>query len=188
MTDRPAPGYTPARGEAKFPDLTLHKLIKVPMRELYKTKPDREIKHAHDHVLNPAQIAEFNQDEEHIVSKTGRFVDQLLDLGDRLAALSGMKSAAPRDAAKNIGISRAELRAEGWSNYPELSRLAKVAPLSMTEQDFLSRCKNIHELWQCIPDGFLRDLLEGAGHTRSETKNLRSRKLLQGLLWNGVQS
>ncbi len=26
MTDRPAPGYTPARGEAKFPDLTLHKL------------------------------------------------------------------------------------------------------------------------------------------------------------------
>ena len=25
MTDRPAPGYIPARGEAKFPDLTLHK-------------------------------------------------------------------------------------------------------------------------------------------------------------------
>ena len=27
MTDRPAPGYTPARGEAKFPDLTLHKHV-----------------------------------------------------------------------------------------------------------------------------------------------------------------
>ena len=27
MTDRPAPGYTPARGEAKFPDLTLHKQV-----------------------------------------------------------------------------------------------------------------------------------------------------------------
>ena len=27
MTDRPAPGYTPARGEAKFPDLTLHKQL-----------------------------------------------------------------------------------------------------------------------------------------------------------------
>ena len=26
MTDRPAPGYTPARGDPKFPDLTLHKL------------------------------------------------------------------------------------------------------------------------------------------------------------------
>ena len=29
MTDRPAPGYTPARGDPKFPDLTLHKLLTV---------------------------------------------------------------------------------------------------------------------------------------------------------------
>ena len=33
MTDRPAPGYTPARGEAKFPDLTLHKLLSLWERE-----------------------------------------------------------------------------------------------------------------------------------------------------------
>ncbi len=32
MTDRPAPGYTPARGEAKFPDLTLHKRQHPPVR------------------------------------------------------------------------------------------------------------------------------------------------------------
>ena len=157
-------------------------LIRVPMRELYKPKPDREIRHAHDHVLDPAQVAEFDQDEEHIVSKTGRFVDQLLVLGDLLVALSNIVGGAPQDATKIIGISRAELRAEGWSNYPELSRLAQVAPLSMTEQDFLSRCKNLHELWQRIPDGFLRNFLEGAGHTRSEIKKLRSLKLLQGLL------
>ena len=35
MTDRPAPGYTPARGEAKFPDLTLHK---PPMQTLEEGK------------------------------------------------------------------------------------------------------------------------------------------------------
>ena len=29
MTDRPAPGYTPARGDPKFPDLTLHKLFRT---------------------------------------------------------------------------------------------------------------------------------------------------------------
>ena len=157
-------------------------LIKVPMRELYKPKPDREIKHAHAHVLDPAQVAEFNQDEEHIVSKTGRFVDQLLDLGDRLAALSDVVGAAPQVATKIVGISRAELRANGWLNYPELSRLAQVAPLSMTEQAFLSRCKNIHELWQRIPNGFLRNLLVSAGHTRSDIKTLGSLKLLQALL------
>ncbi len=157
-------------------------LIEVPMRELYKPKPDREIKHAHDHVLDPAQVAEFNLDEEHIVSKTGRFVEQLLNLGGHLAELSAVAGRSRPAATKIVGLSRAELRANHWLNHPELSRLAQVAPLSMTEQAFLARCKNLHELWQRIPDSFLRNLLEGAGHTRSDIKNLRSLKLLQGLL------
>ena len=157
-------------------------LIKVPMRELYKPKPDREIIHAHDHVLDPAKVAEFDQDEEHIVSKTERFVFQLLNLGDLLAALSkGVRTAAPA-ATEIVGFSRAEMRADGWVKYPELSHLAQVAPLSITEQAFLSRCKNIHELWQRIPNGFLRDLVVSAGHARSDVKNLASLKLLQALL------
>ena len=157
-------------------------LIKVPIQELYKSKPDREIKHAHDRVLDPAQVAEFNLDEEHIVSKTARFADQLLNLGDQLATLSDAAGAAPRPATEIVGLSRAELSANGWLNYPELSRLAQVAPLSMTEQAFLSRCKNIHELWQRIPNGFLRNLLVSAGHTRLDIKTLGSLKLLQALL------
>ena len=51
----------------------------------------------------------------------------------------------------------------------------------MTEQAFLSRCKNIHELWQRIPNSFLRRLIVCAGHTRSDIKNLGSLKLLQAL-------
>ena len=39
MTDRPAPGYTPARGDPKFPDLTLHKPLFVLMAEiLFRTR------------------------------------------------------------------------------------------------------------------------------------------------------
>ena len=157
-------------------------LIKVPMRELYKPKPDREIRHAHDNVLEPAQVAEFDQDEEHIVSKTQRFVNQLLNLSDQLAALSETVGTAAPTATEIVGFSRAELRDNGWLKYPELSHLAQVAPLSMTEQAFLSRCKNIHELWQRIPNGFLRNLVVSAGHARSDIKNLGSLKLLQALL------
>ena len=157
-------------------------LIEVPMRELYKPKPDREIKHAHAHVLDPAQVAEFDQDEEHIVSKTARFVDQLLNLCDQLAALSDAVGVAPQAATEIVGLSRTELRDNGWLHYPELSRLAQVTPLSMTEQAFLSRCKSIHELWQRIPNGFLRNLLVSAGHTRSDIRTLGSLKLLQALL------
>ena len=176
-----SPSY---RGQWGFIDCVRvgRNLIKVPMRELYKPKPDREIKHAYAHVLDPAQVAEFDKDEEHIVSKTAHFVDQLLNLGDRLAALSDVVGAAPQAATEIVGLSRAELRANGWLNYPKLSRLAQVAPLSMTEQAFLSRCKSIHELWQRIPNGFLRSLLVSAGHTRSDIKTLGSLKLLQALL------
>ena len=155
-------------------------MVTVPMRELYKPKPDREILRAHAHVLDPAKVAEFAQDEEHIVSKTQRLVDQLLDLGAHLEAI-GAAIREPKLANEIVGFSRDELAANGWLNYPELCHLAQVAPLAMTEQAFLSRCKNIHELWQRIPNGFLRALIVRAGHTRSDSKNLGSLKLLQAL-------
>lgn len=155
-------------------------LIKVPMRELYKPKPDREILHAYAHVLDPAQVAALDQGEEHIVSKTQRLVDQLLDLGDQLGALSTIVG-MPRDLIEIVGFSRKELRSNGWLNYPELSRLAQVAPLAMTEQAFLSRCKSLHELWQRIPNGFLRSLIERAGHSRPAIKELQSLRLLQAV-------
>ncbi len=155
-------------------------MVTVPMRELYKPKPDREILHAHAHVLDSTKVTEFEQDEEHIVSKTQRLVDQLLDLGDHIESL-GVAMGEPKPADKIVGFSRAELNANGWLNYPELCRLTQVAPLAMTEQAFLSRCKNIHELWQRIPNGFLRTLIVRAGHTRSNIKDLGSLKLLQAL-------
>jgi len=155
-------------------------LIKVPMRELYKPKPDREILHAHAHVLTAAQAASIDQNEEHIVSKTQRLLDQLLDLGDHLHIL-GVKVGTPRTAAEIVKFSRDELQDNGWLSYPELSRLAQVAQIDMVEQRFLSRCKSIHELWQRVPNGFLRALVESAGHARSDIKDLGSLKLLQAL-------
>lgn len=157
-------------------------LIRTPMRELYKPKPDREIIHAHAFALNPSQVGAFNLDEEHIVSKIDRLVTQLLDLGDVLSALSSVLSIQPTTAGEIVRLSRKELRENGWLHYPELSRLAQVAPLAMTEQAFLSRCKSIHELWQRLPNGLLRNLLERAGHARKDIKDLGSLKLMQALL------
>ena len=175
-----SPSY---RGQWSFTGCTRvgRNLIRVPMRELYQPKPDRELLHAHAHALDPAEVAEFNLSEEHVVSKTARLVDQLLDLSDRLVALGGAVGATSPAVGEIVGISRAELRANGWLNYPKLTRLSRAAPLTMTEEAFLSRCKSIHELWQCIPNGFLRDLLVRAGHTRSAVRTLGSLKLLQAL-------
>ena len=46
-----------------------------------------------------------------------------------------------RQAEEIVGLSRTEITANGWLHYPQLTRLAQVAPLDMTEQAFLSRCK-----------------------------------------------
>ena len=155
-------------------------LIRVPMRELYQPKPDREIVHAHAFALAPSQVTEFDLAAEHIVAKTDRFVAQLLELGDNLSALCDVLG-IQATAEKIVGLSRVELRKNGWLHYPELSRLAQVAPLAMTEQAFLSRCKSIHELWQRIPTGLLRNLLVQAGHARKDVKDLGSLKLMQAL-------
>lgn len=156
-------------------------MISVPLRELYKPKPDREIIHAHQFVLSEQQAARVDKAEEHIVSKTERLVTQLLDLGDNLSQL-GQLAGLIYEPKNLVGLSREEIAANGWSKYPQLCRLAKVAPLDMSQQSFLARCKSLHEVWQRVPDGFLRQLLEAAGCPKGMLKDLRSLKLLQALL------
>lgn len=155
--------------------------IRVSIRELYKPKPDREIIHAHQFVLSAQQAGRIDDAEEHIVGKTDRLVAELLDLGDNLFRL-GKLAGFTHTPIELVGFSREEIAANGWTSYPQLCRLATVAPLDMTQQSFLARCKSLHEVWQRVPDGFLRRLLEAAGCPKDKVRDLRSLKLLQSLL------
>jgi hypothetical protein len=155
--------------------------IRVPLRELYKPKPDIEIIHAHGFVLTPQQVDGLNLDEEHIVSKTNRLVELLLDLGDGLTKL-GKVVGLNVTAEGWSGFSREHVTAEGWASYPPLRRLAQTAPLDMSQQAFLARCKVLHEVLQRIPNGYLKRLLEAAGCPAAEVRDLGSLKLLQALL------
>jgi hypothetical protein len=161
-------------------------LIQVPMRELYKPKPDREIVHARSFAVDPAALAHMDLDEEHVVAKVQRLLDALLRLGDGLSAL-GKTVGLNKSAVELTGFDRAEVAANGWLAYPALSRLAQVAPLDMTQQMFLARCKSLHEVLQRVPNGYLKSLLECAGCPRAAIKDLGSIKLLQALL-NVIES
>lgn len=156
-------------------------LIRVGLRELYKGVPDREILHAHAHALDPSIIAHHDLGEEHIVSKVDRLLIQLLALGENLSILAGSIE-IERSAEDLIGFKRSEVNDNGWLNYPRLERLAQVAPLEMTQQEFMSRCKSIHELWQKLPNGFLKQIIQAAGVPKAEIARLGSLKLLQTLL------
>ena len=156
-------------------------LVRVPMRELYKPKPDREILHARFFAVDSVSLAHVDLNEEHVVAKVQRLLETLLRLGDGLASL-GATVGRHKSAEELTGFDRAEVMANGWLAYPALSRLAQVVPLDMTQQMFLARCKSLHEVWQRVPNGYLKLLLEGAGCPRAAIKNLGSIKLLQALL------
>lgn len=151
------------------------------MRELYKAKPDREILHARSFAVDPADLTHLDLNEEHVVAKVQRLLDVLLRLGDGLAAL-GATVGLNKSAPDLTGFHRAEVVANGWLAYPVLSRLAQVTPLDMTQQQFLARCKSLHEVWQRIPNGYLKSLLQHAGCARAAVKDLGSLNLLQALL------
>lgn len=142
-------------------------LIRVPIGGVYRPKPDREIVHAHRFAVDERLLAGRDLREEHIVSKTQRLVEQIVQLDESLLKLAGAIG-VDSEAASLMGITRAELDANGWTHYRQLSRLAQVAPMDMTQVAFLARCKSLHELWQRIPDGFLRSLLRRAGCTNVE--------------------
>jgi len=156
-------------------------LIRVELRDLYKGVPDRETIHAHTHAMDPVLVKQQDQNEEHIVSKVDRFLKQILSLDENLSLL-----AAALDIEKPVddllGFSRKEIAANGWLHYPQLSKLAQVAPLEMTQQAFLARCKSMHEIWQKLPDGFLRKILEKMGVPKKAIATLGKLKLLQCLL------
>jgi hypothetical protein len=52
----------------------------------------------------------------------------------------------------------------------------------MTQQAFLARCKQLHEILQKIPNGYLKSLLEKAGCPRGKINDLGLLKLLEALL------
>ena len=156
-------------------------LIRVRLRELYKPKPDREIVWAHAHVVSQAIVDQTDLREEHIAAKVHRFLEALLDLADGLAWLANILGLRDVTCEGLIGISRDKIRAEHWSPYPKLSRLAQVAPVDMSEQQFISRCKEIHELWQKIPNGILRQIADAGGHVQKSYNSFGSLKLLQAV-------
>ena len=156
--------------------------IRVEAYDLYKGVPDREILHAHAFAVAPKEVARLSLDEEHIVAKAQRLLEQLLDLGDNLSTFGHAVGVAHKSAAELVGFSRAEVQANGWLRYPMLCRLGQVAPLNMTQQAFLSRCKTLHEILQKVPNTYLKSLLKVAGCEDAELKDRGSLTLLQGLL------
>lgn len=175
-----SPGY---KGQWSFTECTRigRNLIKVPVRELYKPKPDAEILHAYSHAISEDEAQLFDFDQEHIVSKVFRLVDQIINLGNYLHALADKVNAQQYSPEEYTGFSPSVIAHSHWDKYPIFSKLAQAIPIELSEQDFLSRCKTLSEIIGRVKSGPLKRILAVAGCEHSAIKGWRGLKLLQAL-------
>jgi len=68
------------------------------------------------------------------------------------------------------GLSESDIKYKGWWTFPELGRLGNVAPLTMTYQQFLARCKDIFAVFEGLKSGPLRSLLRTLGVPKDQIK------------------
>jgi hypothetical protein len=156
-------------------------LITVPVYKLYKAVPPQEVQHAHSWAISNSEAEMNDFEEEHIVSKTFRLLEEMLCLSENLAQLSNSVIATGIKPEEFIEFDRAEVEANSILKYSIFQKLAQVAPREMYEQDFLARCKMLNETLCSIKSGSLRNFLRACNCPIRETEDLRSLKLLQGV-------
>lgn len=121
------------------------------------------------------------KDCENIAAKTVRFKDAFLLFGDNLSKILSILTTQNIPAEDLIRVSKKNLDYYGWHSDDSLFKMAKVAPLNMSQDDFLSRCKTVNELFNKIPTGSLREIILSTGINSNDIKGFGSIKLLHGI-------
>lgn len=157
-------------------------IIKVPFYELYRGIPDQEVYDAHQYAVSEEEFTARDSTEDHIVSKVDRLLLQLIELSENLPKLIKAANGEIILPSQFSEFDRESYNSEGFRNFPIIQRMTQVAPLSMYQQDFLSRCKTLNEIIVRLKVGTLRRVLRTLGANKDEVANLQGLKLLQGIL------
>ncbi|MDO6620238.1 hypothetical protein [Shewanella sp. 6_MG-2023] len=156
-------------------------MLKVSIYELYRGVPSQEILHVHKHAISALEAKGFPEDEEHIVCKSFRLLETLIDLSENLATLAKVANGTLIRPVDFVLFDRQEYNNEGISNFSIIKKLSQVAPLDMYEQDFLARCKTLNEIinrFKIVP---LRKVLISLGAKEEDTLKIQGIRLFQAL-------
>ena len=156
-------------------------MLKVSIYELYRGVPTQQIIHAHKHAITIVDAKSFSVDEEHIVCKSFRLLETLLDLSEKLSALAMVANNTNIQPTDFIPFDRLEYDNEGIRNFPIIKKLAQVAPLDMYEQDFLARCKTLNEILGRFKPVPLRKVLLALGAEEDKIIKINGIRLFQAL-------
>ena len=142
----PTSGYIRYKDVWAFRDCTRVKrnYISMPYCKIFEGMDVRTIITLSRFAVSKKEV-DAAEDCENIAAKTVRFKDAFLLLGDNLSKLLSILTAQNILAEDIIQMSKKDLEYEGWYSNERLFKMAKVAPLDMSQDDFLSRCKTVNE-------------------------------------------
>ncbi len=176
-----SPGYKGQWGFRGFQRVGRN-FLSVPIYELYSGIPIRELEYLSNFAISKTEISSEQFESESIVSKTFRFLDEILNLGDNLEKVSSALFQESIAANDFVGFARLEYEEKGINAFPVFRKLSKVASEKIGEHDFLSRCKTINEIINKIKVGPLRRILREAGCGRDEVSKFRILRLIQAFM------
>jgi hypothetical protein len=121
--------------------------IEFELRKLYEGTGPEIIKHFHKYAVS-AQAAELDlqtNGDRNVGTRAKEFISSFLEFTEAIAEVSlTLKLAFAQEDISQLNAK--EIAYNGWWKFPDLRRLGRVIPLSLSFQDFLSRCKDLFEI------------------------------------------
>lgn len=178
----PTSGYIRYKDVWAFRDCTRVKrnYISMPYCKIFEGMDVRTIITLSRFAVSKKEV-DAAEDCENIAAKTVRFKNEFLLFGDNLSKLIYTLTKKNIPDKDIIQMSKTDLEYKGWYSNERLFKMAKVAPLNMPQDDFLSRCKTVNELFNQIPFGVLREIVLSTGVNSDDIKKFGSIKLLHGI-------
>jgi hypothetical protein len=152
--------------------------IALELRKLYEGAQFSVIKHYCEYAVKESSVPVPKSDAEkrnigirarEVINSYLTYMEAIGDICDA----AGLSSTADEIG----GLSESEISYRGWWTFPELGRLGNVAPLTMTYQQFLARCKDIFAVFERLKSGPLRSLLRRLGIPQDQIRKEEGLKL-----------
>lgn len=145
--------------------------IALELRKLYEGAPFSVIKHYCEYAVKESSVPLPKSDAEkrNIGIRARDVINGYLTYMkaiEEICDAAGLSSTADEIG----GLLEPKINYKGWWTFPELGRLGNVAPLTMTYQQFLARCKDIFAVFESLKSGPLRSLLRTLGIPKDQIK------------------
>lgn len=143
--------------------------IAFELRKLYESAPEEVIKHFHTFAVSEAVADKEVQThgKRNVGVRAKEFVEAYLDFTKTLSDLADALGivATQEDIGK---LNRSEIDYKGWWTFKDLKPIGRIIPLTLSFTDFLSRCKDLFEIFKALQKSHLLQVLVKLGLDKNQ--------------------